>query len=128
MKENKTNTKTPKLLFVSVPMENSSLNKIMAMRYEALRQVRKLMNDDTIELIDNTQKIEEIPQNTYNIPVYHVSKNIELLSKANYACFISYFNNSRGCSIEKSVAEEYDINIITNLDNSVFTRMDKEMY
>ena len=48
MKENKTNTKTPKLLFVSVPMENSSLNKIMAMRYEALRQVRKLMNDDKI--------------------------------------------------------------------------------
>jgi len=71
------------------------------------------MLKEPIEIIDSI--IDEKPNDSidiYRIPVWYLSKSIELLAKADIAFFCREWREARGCVIEHEVAERYVITII----------------
>lgn len=100
-------------LFISTPMAGKTDEDIKAYICELYHKVRNLpeYKNCTIILL-NSFVDEDAPVHVANVPVWYLSKSIEVLSKADIICFGSNWELYRGCKIEHSVARSYGIPIV----------------
>ena len=99
-------------VFISQPMRGKTDQEIIGEREHAKDFLTGLLKEP-IEFIDSI--IDEKPDDSidiYRIPVWYLSKSIELLAKADIAFFCRGWREARGCVIEHEVAERYVITII----------------
>lgn len=96
-----------KKVFISQPMNAKTDIEIERTKEDAIRSVRSLLGED-IEVIDSYNK--DFPKGAK--PLWLLGKSIELLSTADVAYFVKGWEYARGCRIEHTCAQEYDIEII----------------
>ena len=93
-------------------MRGKTDQEIIGERANARCFLTKMLKEP-IEIIDSI--IDEKPDDSigiYRIPMWYLSKSIELLAKADIAFFCREWREARGCVIEHEVAERYGITII----------------
>ena len=99
-------------IFISQPMKGKTDQEIIGERTNVRCFLTKMLKEP-IEIIDSI--IDEKPDDSIDIdriPVWYLSKSIELLAKADIAFFCREWKEARGCVIEHEVAERYGITII----------------
>lgn len=99
-------------VFISQPMRGKTDQEIIGERANVRCFLTKMLKEP-IEIIDSI--IDEKPNDsikTGRIPVWYLSKSIELLAKADIAFFCREWREARGCVIEHEVARRYGITII----------------
>lgn len=95
--------------FISQPMIDKTDEQIIKERKRAINIIKKKYGKD-VEILDSFFK-EDAPTGT-KIPVWFLAKSLELLSQADFACFVGDWKNYRGCKIENIAAHEYGIDTI----------------
>lgn len=94
-------------VMISQPMKNRATEDILAER----RVIIEKLNNMHIEVID-TFYTEDISEECNNDGVYLLGKSIKDMSKADALFMCEGWKHSRGCRIEKQVAQEYGIKIL----------------
>lgn len=96
-----------KKMFMSLPMrglDDETIKKHMA---EIEAKVRAKYPDEEIVKIDSF--VKKAPTKECNIPVQYLSQSIDCLSEADIVVFGEGWENARGCKIEHTIAEQYEI-------------------
>lgn len=93
-------------VFLSQPMNGLTDEEILKKREYYKNIIKEKINDD-ICLIDSILKNVD-----KNHPVYYLGESIKLLSDADIVCFAKGWENTRGCLIERLVAEKYNFKIL----------------
>ena len=96
-----------KKLFISVPMRGREKEEFMKERENVADKVKSMYDD--VEVIDSVLK--DFDPNK-NIPVHYLAKSIEFLSQADMAAFAEGWDEARGCVIEHTICEKYNIPIV----------------
>ena len=116
-----------KKLFISQPMRGKTDEEILIERDKAIKSAKEYTGDD-VEVLDTF--FQNAPHDSK--PLWFLGKSIELLSEADVVYFATGWENARGCKIEHQCAEEYEITMIENKENTtcrIFTfRNHKEEY
>ena len=102
-------------LFISQPMRDKTNEEIECERQIAIDFATRLFKEDMgddrpVEVIDSFFK--NAPHNA--APLWFLGESIKLLSTADVAYFCAGWEHYRGCQIEHSCCEEYDIPIIVD--------------
>ena len=92
-----------KKLFISQPMGGLSNEEIEKERARILEDVKKMVKDTNIELIDSFFKDALHDAK----PLWFLGKSLELLSTADIVYFGGDWKNKRGCKIEYEAAKQY---------------------
>ncbi len=95
-------------LFISQPMKGKTDEQILKERDIAIQEVKELIGDDDVEIIDSFFK--DAPHDAR--PLWYLGKSLELLSTADVAYFAKDWDKYRGCKIEHICAIEYGIDCI----------------
>nr|DAQ19573.1 MAG TPA: protein of unknown function (DUF4406) [Caudoviricetes sp.] len=95
-------------LFISQPMKGKTDEQILKERDIAIQEVKELVGDDDVEIIDSFFK--DAPHDTR--PLWYLGKSLELLSTADVAYFAKDWDKYRGCKIEHICAIEYGVDCI----------------
>lgn len=95
-------------LFISQPMKGKTDEQILKERDIAIQEVKELVGDDDVEIIDSFFK--DAPHDAR--PLWYLGKSLELLSTADVAYFAKDWDKYRGCKIEHICAIEYGIDCI----------------
>ena len=98
-----------KKLFISQPMRDKSENDILKERENAIYEVKKLIGEDEIEVLDTY-----FDDHKDYSPLECLGKSIVVLSKADIAFFCKGWEDYRGCKIEHLCAISYGIPCILN--------------
>ena len=93
-------------IFISQPMNNKTDEQILDERNRAIDIIKETHGNDIV-VLDSFFK-EDAPTGA-KIPVWFLAKSLELLSQADFACFVGDWKNYRGCKFEHEVAQEYGI-------------------
>ena len=109
-------------VFISQPMNGKSDQFIKGERELAKQEIfgmkdriKKIhkVDDVEIEVLDSYfEDFNEVELDEVNVPLFYLSKALEVLSKADGAYFAYGWKNTRGCKIEHDCAVEYDIDIL----------------
>ena len=99
-----------KKLFVSVPMKGRTQEEIKK-SIEKMHKIAEIITGEELELIDSV--VADRPPVGGKESVWYLSKSIEFLSQADLVIGINYGSEWNGCSIEKEIAERYDIPFIS---------------
>lgn len=89
-------------VFISQPMFGKTNEQIHSERIELISK----LNNAGYEVIDSI--IEDDVDN----PIWLLGESIKLLSEADYIYLMNDWNKSRGCMIERLVAEYYNIPLL----------------
>ena len=89
--------------FISQPMKGKTDEEIKAKRNAIIARCKAL--DDEAEIIDSF--FERTPHDAS--PLWFLGKSIQLLSKADVACFAEGWEKARGCKLEHECAKAYGI-------------------
>ena len=103
-----------KKVFISQPMNGLSQREIKEKRESAIKRIKAAIQSYDVEIIDSF--IEAEPPRIKKIPVWYLSKSIELLADADIAYFLDSWDMNRGCIIEHEVADKYGIMTIYEED------------
>lgn len=95
-------------LFISQPMKGKTDEQILKERDIAIQEVKELVGDDDVEIIDSFFK--DAPHDAR--PLWYLGKSLEFLSTADVAYFAKDWDKYRGCKIEHICAIEYGIDYI----------------
>lgn len=95
-------------LFISQPMKGKIDEQILKERDIAIQEVKELVGDDDVEIIDSFFK--DAPHDAR--PLWYLGKSLELLSTADVAYFAKDWDKYRGCKIEHICAIEYGVDCI----------------
>ena len=95
-------------LFISQPMKGKTDEQILKERDIAIQEVKELVGDDDVEIIDSFFK--DAPHDAR--PLWYLGESLELLSTADVAYFAKDWDKYRGCKIEHICAIEYGIDCI----------------
>lgn len=95
-----------KKLFVSVPMKDRTEANIKA-SIQKMKRIAEAYEGEELELIDS-YITEESPEGV-NLPVWYLSKSVELLATADVfiGCDEAWYFH--GCQIEREIADFYGI-------------------
>lgn len=96
---------TMKKLFISQPMRGKTNEEILAERQRAITLAEKLLGEK-VEVIDS------FFQDNTMTALECLGESIKLLAQADVAFFVSGWESARGCRIERTCANEYDIYLI----------------
>ena len=97
-------------VFISQPMRGLSDDEILRKRQEIINNISVIINDE-FEVIDSF--FESYPgEVNRKIPIWYLSKSIELISEADVAYFAKGWEKYRGCRIEYQVANEYGLVVL----------------
>jgi hypothetical protein len=100
--------------FISQPMRGRAGIVIKTERKHIEELIRKY--DSDAEIIDSYMESSTIAKDSEGIKnpdVYFLGKAISLMEDADVVVLATGWKNSRGCRIEKQVAEQYDIRFET---------------
>lgn len=110
-------------LFISQPMNGRTDDEILTKRYNAITIVKMLLGNE-IEVLDTF--FTDFDQNTK--PLSYLARSIDILAKADIACFVRGWEYSRGCKIEYQCAINYGISVIDfneiNINGGNFVNLD----
>lgn len=112
-------------VFISQAMQGLSEEQILEKRNMIFEKFKSTVNECSsehvdVELIDSY--IEEDPPEGVNVPVWYLSKSIELLSTADVVVFESGVlgnTKNRGCRIEGLTCKYYGIPVLTGYDDNI---------
>lgn len=93
-------------VMISQPMKNREEDDILAERKVIIEKFKNMH----IDVIDTFYK-DEIPED-YNVGVYFLGKSIQDMAKADALFMCEGWRDSRGCRIERQVAQDYGIKIL----------------
>lgn len=93
-------------IFISQPMNGKTNEQIKEERNIAIQAMRDMFGE--VEVLDSF--FENAPHDA--APLWYLGEAIKLLSHADYAYFVSGWENARGCKIEHGCAVEYGIKVI----------------
>ena len=96
-----------KKLFISQPMKGKTDETIKEERQQAIREAEQLVGEP-VEVIDSF--FEGAPADAK--PLWFLGKSMELLAQADIAYFAEGWQDARGCRIEHTYAQEYDICVV----------------
>lgn len=96
-----------KKLFVSVPMRGRDEKDIKS-DIAKMKQIAEIYAGEEFELIDS-YITEEPPADCTNPKIWHLGKAIEKMASADAFVQIDRWYEWPGCSIENSVAKEYNL-------------------
>lgn len=105
---------TPKLptvrLFISQPMRGKSDEEIEREREDLIAIAKAVYAErGEVEVIDSFFKGGlDVPAGT-KVPLYYLSKSLELLATADVAIFAKDWREARGCRIEHECADGYGV-------------------
>ena len=96
-------------VFISQPMNGKSDTEIEKDRSRAIDDVTSLAKDVgyDVEIIDSFIKSTPHEAN----PVWYLGESIKLMSNADVIYFVKGWENTRGCTIEKMIAETYKLGV-----------------
>lgn len=105
-----------KKIFISMPMRGRTDEQIKVDREDAIAIItsdfsrKRFFNNEEIEIIDSLISAEE----SENLSAVEcLGRSISMLGKADYIVILGDISNSRGCQIEKQIAQLYKIPILT---------------
>lgn len=98
-------------LFISQPMKDKSEEEIRTEREEAVKEAKKALGTDDVEVIDSYIP-DTAPKDSVEA-LWCLGRSLELLSKADIAYFAPGWSNARGCKLEYEAANKYGIRVIT---------------
>lgn len=93
-------------VMISQPMKNREEDDILAERKVIIEKFKNMH----IDVIDTFYK-DEIPED-YNVGVYFLGKSIQDMAKVDALFMCKGWRASRGCRIERQVAQDYGIKIL----------------
>lgn len=97
-----------KKIFISQPTRNLTEDEIKATRTKAIQSLTAFMLGEPFEIINNAV----LHVTSDEKPLYTIAKQLELLSVADYALFVSNWDKDFHCRIENLCAQEYSIQTI----------------
>ena len=101
-------------IFISQPMKGLSNQEIEDTRDSIIAGLKNEYGDD-VDILDTFFKDpEKIGLTKISKPVEFFAKSVEYLSKADKAYFAEGWENTRGCSLEHLICENYNIEIIND--------------
>lgn len=95
-----------KKLFISCPMRGRTEENIKK-SMEQMHRIAEIMFDQELEVIPSY--IEDNPPENSNQAVWYLGKSVQLLAEADYFIGVEWCDFYKGCEIERTVANRYDI-------------------
>lgn len=93
-------------LFISIPMKGYEEEHILGRMDEIKSKVESVMNNSFQLLTSHMIKEDQIH------PVYCLGLALQNMSQADVVVFASHWEEARGCCIERSVCDLYNIDYI----------------
>lgn len=97
-------------IFISQPMRDKTEVEILKERSKIVSELQDKYGKD-LEFIYSVISSKDDYEEIKNIPVWYLSRSIDLLSKADKVYFAKGWEKARGCCIEHKICEEYGIEI-----------------
>lgn len=103
----------PVRLFISQPMRGKTDEQIESEREKLVEIAEAVyLGGDGVEVIDSFFKRGlDVPAGA-KVPLYYLSKSLELLATADVAIFAEDWQGARGCRIEHECAKQYKVPMI----------------
>lgn len=103
-------------VFISQPMRGKTDQEIIGERKHVTDFLSELLKEP-FEVFDNYVinvpcSVSSKATSKDRIPIWHLSKSIEMMAEADIVFFCKGWEENRGCVIEHEVAERYGITII----------------
>ena len=101
-------------IFISQPMANKTDEEIFDASERVAKKIKNYFNDD-VQIVqsyiddDNVFTVKPIIK---NMPLYYLSKSLELLSRSDVIVMATGWENNRGCITEYECARRYGILVI----------------
>lgn len=99
-------------VFISSPMRGSTKEEILATRKRIEDEIRTRFNGEEITIIDSYFPEFDASRAEINISVYFLGRSILKLAEADLVVFDKGWEKARGCRIEHTIAQDYDLNIL----------------
>ena len=101
-------------IFIAQPMSGLSDDEVLYERDLAIKKIYKHFEDKNVILHFLDQYyVDENPPETCKIPsLFYLGHSIQILGKADYIYFVDGWEKTRGCMVEWSVAQAYNIPIL----------------
>lgn len=104
--DSKMKTDGDKILFVSQPMFNKTMEKFHQVARDVKARI-EMETGESVKVIDSWI-YGNAGEYTKNPPVYYLGKSLELMAEADYVAFAEGWTEARGCLIERQIADSYD--------------------
>lgn len=99
-------------VFISSPMRGSTKEEILATRKRIEDDLRTRFKEEEITIIDSYFPEFDAARSEINISVYYLGRAILKLAEADLVVFDKGWEKARGCRIEHTIAQDYDLNIL----------------
>ena len=99
-------------IFISSPMRGSTKEEILATRKKIEDELKARLNEEEITIIDSYFPEFDASRAEINIGVYFLGRSILKLAEADLVVFGKGWEKARGCRIEHTIAQDYDLNIL----------------
>lgn len=95
-------------LFISQPMGGLTSEEILQKRKEYKKYVEKIMGEE-VEVIDSFFTKDPEDEEIKEKALWHLGESITLMSKADCVFFAKEWHRFRGCRVEHTCAELYEL-------------------
>lgn len=99
-------------VFISSPMRGSTEEEILATRKKIEDELRTRFKEEEITIIDSYFPEFDASRAEINIGVYFLGRSILKLAEADLVVFGKGWEKARGCRIEHTVAQDYNLDIL----------------
>ena len=99
-------------IFISSPMRGSTKEEILATRKRIEDELRTRFKEEEITIIDSYFPEFDAYRAEINIGVYFLGRSILKLAEADLVVFGKGWEKARGCRIEHTVAQDYNLDIL----------------
>lgn len=99
-------------VFISSPMRGSTEEEILATRKRIEDELRTRFKEEEITIIDSYFPEFDASRAEINIGVYFLGRSILKLAEADLVVFGKGWEKARGCRIEHTVAQDYNLDIL----------------
>ena len=99
-------------VFISSPMRGSTEEEILADRKRIEDELRTRFKEEEITIIDSYFPEFDASRAEINIGVYFLGRSILKLAEADLVVFGKGWEKARGCRIEHTVAQDYNLDIL----------------
>lgn len=97
-------------VMISQPMNGKSNFVIRKEREDIVNKFKKIHIDVIDSIIEETANPEIY--NEYNPALFYIAKSIDFMAQVDAIYFMEGWEKSRGCRVERKVAEEYGLKIL----------------
>ena len=97
-------------VMISQPMNGKSNFVIRKEREDIVNKFKKIHIDVIDSIIEETANPEIY--NEYNPVLFYIAKSIDFMAQVDAIYFMEGWEKSRGCRVERKVAEEYGLKIL----------------